>query len=74
MHVTVKLFATLRKDRFDIKEVDVPEGTTVGEMIQRVGIPDTEVTLVFINGHHRLTDAKLTHGDTLALFPPIGGG
>ncbi len=74
MHVTVKLFATLRKDRFDEKDLELPHEVTAGEVIDRIGIPPTEVTLIFINGRHAGPEAKLAQGDTLALFPPIGGG
>jgi len=74
MHVTVKLFATLRKNRFDEKEFELADGVTAGEIIDRVGIPPAEVTLIFINGRHSMPETKLAEGDTLALFPPIGGG
>ncbi len=74
MHVTVKLFATLRKDRFDEKDLDLPAGVTAGEIISMFAIPPAEVTLIFINGRHSTPEAKLADGDTLALFPPIGGG
>ena len=74
MHVTVKLFATLRKDRFDEKDLDLPAGVTAGEIISTFAIPPAEVTLIFINGRHSTPEAKLANGDTLALFPPIGGG
>jgi len=74
MHVTVKLFATLRKDRFDEKDLDLPAGVTAGEIISMFATPPAEVTLIFINGRHSTPEAKLADGDTLALFPPIGGG
>jgi molybdopterin converting factor small subunit len=74
MHVTVKLFATLRKDRFDEKDLELPNEVTAGEIIDMFAIPPTEVTLIFINGRHSKPEAKLADGDTLALFPPIGGG
>jgi molybdopterin converting factor small subunit len=74
MHVTVKLFATLRKDRFDEKDLELPDGVTTGEIIDMFAIPPTEVTLIFINGRHSGLEAKLAEGDILALFPPIGGG
>jgi molybdopterin converting factor small subunit len=74
MHVTVKLFATLRKDRFDEKDLELPDGVTAGEIIDMIAIPPTEVTLIFINGRHSMPEANLVEGDTLALFPPIGGG
>ncbi len=74
MHVTIKFFSTLRKDRFDEKDLELPDGVTAGEIIDRFNIPPTEVTIIFINGRHSGPEAKLAEGDTLALFPPIGGG
>jgi sulfur-carrier protein len=74
MHVTVKLFATLRKGRFDEKDLELSNGVTAGEIIDMIAIPPTEVTLIFINGRHSLPETKLAGGDILALFPPIGGG
>ena len=59
MHVTVKLFATLRKDRFDEKDFELPDGVTAGEIIDRIGIPPTEVTLIFINGRHSMPEQSL---------------
>jgi sulfur-carrier protein len=74
MHVTARLFATLRKDRFDEKVLELADGVTAGEVINMIAIPPTEVTLIFINGRHGAPETKLADGDTLAFFPPIGGG
>lgn len=74
MHINVKLFATLRQGRFDVEEREVAPGATVGDVIREVGIPEKDVKLIFINGRHALPDTELAEGDTLALFPPIGGG
>jgi len=74
MHIHVKLFATFREDRFDEKDFDISAGITVGEIIDMIGIPSAAVALIFINGHHVERDTRLGEGDTLALFPPIGGG
>lgn len=74
MHVIVKLFATLRKERFEVNVLEFPDEVTAGEIIGRIGIPSTEITLIFINGRHSTPEAKLAEGDVLALFPPIGGG
>lgn len=74
MKVTVKLFATLRQRRFDIDTLDLPPGTTVGDVIQKLGIPEKEVTLIFINGRHGELSSELRDGDTLGMFPPVGGG
>lgn len=74
MQVTVKLFATLRQDRFDIDTLDLPPETKVIDVIQKIGIPEKEVTLVFINGRHGDVTSELHDGDTVAMFPPVGGG
>jgi molybdopterin converting factor small subunit len=74
MQVTVKLFATLRQGRFDIDTLDLNPGATVGDVVQEFGIPEKEVTLIFINGRHADFTSVLHGGDTLAMFPPVGGG
>lgn len=74
MQVTVKLFATLRQGRFDIDKFDLPPLTKVIDVIQRIGILQKEVALIFINGRHGDFASELHEGDTLAMFPPVGGG
>jgi sulfur-carrier protein len=74
MNVTVKLFATLQKGRFDIRKLELPERTRTIDVIGMLSIPDTEIALIFINNVHAGLDTILKDGDTLALFPPVGGG
>ena len=74
MHITVKLFATLRQGKFDIDTLDLPPGTTVGDIVKRLNIPEKEVTLIFVNGLHGELQTEVKDGDTVALFPPVGGG
>ena len=74
MHIQVKLFATLKENRFDVKDFDISPGLTIEEIIGMIGIPSTTVMLILVNGRHAERDTKLTEGATLALFPPIGGG
>ena len=74
IRITIKLFAMLREERFDTKTGEFPVGTTVGGVIQQLDIPEKEVTLIFINGRHGQRDTQLMDGDTVALFPPVGGG
>lgn len=74
MRVTVKLFASLRKGRFDIREFDLPEDAKTLDVLKLTGIPESEAALIFINNLHAELDAILNDCDTLALFPPVGGG
>ena len=73
--IEIKLFATLAKflpensDNYTI----VP-GETVLSLIDRLGIPVDEVTLIFINSARAYLESELNNGDRLGLFPPVGGG
>lgn len=84
MKVTFKLFASLQdylpveaKAR-NIVELDLPDGTTVQQVIERFGLPQKSCHLVLIDGHfvppaERAT-RSLGNGETLAIWPPIAGG
>lgn len=74
MKVTVKLFASFRTGRFDIETVDYPPGTTVANVADSLKLPRNELGIMMINNRHVKLDHQLTDGDTLALFPLLGGG
>lgn len=74
MIVTVKLFATLREGRFQIKELDLQDRATVSDIAGQIGIAEKELALMLVNGRHVELDHVLSDGDTLSLFPPVGGG
>lgn len=74
MQITVKLFATFRDGRFKIKEYDLPEGTTILEVITPLNITPEEIAILYRNGKDAKPETVLVDGDTLALFPPVGGG
>jgi sulfur-carrier protein len=74
MLLTIKLFATLRKNRFDTATMEFPPGTTVNDIIGKLAVPQDEITLIFINGRHSDLTANPEEGDTIALFPAVGGG
>lgn len=74
MHITVKLFATLRRGRFDREIMDFPGSPKVIDIVRRLAIPEKQAAIIFINSRHGGFDSELHEGDTLALFPPIGGG
>jgi molybdopterin converting factor small subunit len=74
MNVTVKLFATFRVGRFKVEQRDCPSGTRCREVIAEVGLSEQEIGIVLVNGRHAALDARLEEGDTLSLFPLVGGG
>lgn len=75
LHITLKLFATLRPyapeqaDRYAIAS-----GTTVGDVVRELNIPAKDAKLIFINNIRKEPDTLLQDGDRLGIFPPVGGG
>ena len=47
---------------------------TAGDLIRALGIPAGEVTIVFVNGVHSAESTVLRDGDSVGLFPQVGGG
>ena len=74
IRILVKLFATLRRERFDAARREYDSGISVAGVIRSEGLPEKEVTLMLVNGRHVEPKHVLADGDTLALFPPMGGG
>ena len=74
MRVTIKLFATFRDGRFKVEERDLPEGSCVLDVIQSMNIKPEEIAICLLNGKDANEHNVLNDGDTIALFPPVGGG
>ncbi len=76
IEVTVKLFAQYRQDKFKIEKRQYPKGTIVSDVISETGInvADYPIGVMMVNGRHVQKDFVLSNGDTLALFPKVGGG
>lgn len=74
MTITVKLFASLRKNRFAIEGRKYESGQSVRDVLAGLDIPEEEAAIIFINGRHADLPSILKEGDTLAIFPPLGGG
>ncbi len=74
MRLTVKCFATLCNFEPTDQDTHYPDGATVRDIINLLGIPVEDVRIIFINGRGSELDAALADGDRLGLFPPVGGG
>jgi molybdopterin converting factor small subunit len=79
MRVRVKLFASLCRYfsgaapgiPFDI---EVPDGSTLTDLVDRLRLPREEVKVFFVNGRARSLDWLLEAGDDVGIFPLIAGG
>jgi molybdopterin converting factor small subunit len=77
--VEVSLFATLGaylppSAVGDSVILDVPEGATVGQVLELLGIPEDLDCLRVVNGHDAPLEQPLQSGDVLSMFPPLAGG
>jgi molybdopterin converting factor small subunit len=72
--VTVKLFAQFRNDRFKIEQRDYAEPISTRQILAELGIPTDELGVLMINNRHAELDQLLTEGDSVGIFPLVGGG
>ncbi len=84
MRIRVRLFASLR-DRFPSDdrgrgEVELNEGASLADLIERLEIPDPLAQMVLIDGLQQPKSREerarrtLEDGQTVSIFPPIAGG
>ena len=88
MKISVKLFAFFSKTvseavqdrhpegiRAGIPfEVELPEGSTLANLVDDLALPREQVKVTFVNGRIRDLDHPLQPGDEVGIFPPVGGG
>jgi sulfur carrier protein len=72
--VTVKLFASFRDGRFKVEERDLLEESRVLDVLEPLNIRPEEIAICLVNGRNVNEKYVLKDGDTIALFPPVGGG
>jgi len=79
MKVEVKLFANFREylppgsDKYGIL-LELEEGTTIGQVLEGLKIPESVPMITLVNGIHRRAEDPLEPGDVLSVFPPVAGG
>jgi len=79
MPLQIFLNATLRQyipgyDPYRGISLEVDPGMSCARVIERLGLPPQEVTLIMVDGRRREADFILQGNERLGLFPPIGGG
>ena len=79
MKIRVILFGTLRKSFSDHDsllgmEVEIPEGSTVGDLIAHIDLPAKKFGLVSVDGHLAKAGNRLQENAVVRVFQPIFGG
>ena len=76
MIIHVKTVGTLKSLEEGINPVslDVPEGSSVSQVIERLGLQDWEVGFIRVNGTRATKESILKDRDQLTLIAPLAGG
>ncbi|MGH1360090.1 MAG: sulfur carrier protein ThiS [Burkholderiaceae bacterium] len=88
MRITFKLYAMLsdylpqefgsHKRDGNVIQLDLDEGTTVTQIVEKFQLPDKWVHLVLIDGAYVQPEDRasraLQEGEALAIWPPVAGG
>jgi len=78
IQVELRLFGDLRKYHdtpLDVgHDMRVEEGTSILDVVHKLGVPVDETKIILVNGRHKELDYILSDGDRLAIFPAVAGG
>jgi hypothetical protein len=51
---------------------EIPDASTVSDLINYLAVPETEVSIIFVNGFHRPGEFQLKNDDVVSLYPVVG--
>ncbi len=74
MEIIVRLYLTFRTGRFSAETRECPAGVTVAAVARGLAIRDADIGMVLVNNRQAELEQELSPGDTLSLFPVVGGG
>lgn len=74
MDITVRLYLTFRTGRFRVETRECTAGVTAAAIARSLSIRDADIGMVLVNNRQAELEQELLPGDTLALFPVVGGG
>ena len=74
--VYVNLYAGLRQfvGGKTSMDVTIESGQTIEQVLAQIGVPGEKTRIIFVNGRHGSLCDALKGGETLGVFPAIGGG
>ena len=74
MVVQVRLFASFREGRFKEQELELPEESSLGDLLAKLEIAQKDAKITIVNGVAVSAERKLSDRDVIAIFPPVAGG
>lgn len=74
-HINIQLFASLSNfTPVSAEKYPIAPGTTVGMLLDQLGVAENEAKLIFIDGKKGDLTSTLHGGERVGIFPPVGGG
>jgi len=74
LQIKVRLFATLREGRGKEIVLELGDSPIVQDVIDTLKIKSEDISILLKNGRDTSRNQALSEGDTLSIFPPVGGG
>jgi len=74
MTVKVKLYGDYLKYGPEETYIDLPENSTVEDVLNRFNIKERKYIIVLVNLKRAWFEDKLNDGDIVSIFSPVGGG
>lgn len=75
MKLKIKLMGMLKDHTPEGGELEVPDGSTIGDVLKLLKIESETIQAFSINGSiDRDRERTLNDGDELTVLPPVGGG
>jgi sulfur carrier protein ThiS len=80
MRITVNIYANLRyylpefENAVKDKEWHLPEGSTVGQVLKRLGLPREIRVMILVNNNSVHEKTVLEEGDIIHILPQMVGG
>ena len=77
MKIRIAAFGAMRQyvaDRSGRSELDVPEGSSVGDVVDALGAPRRLIFAVLVDGLQSDLAAPVHPGAEITLMPPFAGG
>ncbi|MCP4746170.1 MAG: MoaD/ThiS family protein [Desulfobacteraceae bacterium] len=73
--IEIKLFASLAKHMpMNADHYPIREGITIKELLEQIQIKPGDAKLIFVNSVKANPETQLSGGETIGIFPPVGGG
>lgn len=74
MILEVRLFAAFRDGRFRKKKLELPDESSVADLLGHLKISRDEPGILLVNGTVADAEKQLSAGDVVSVFPLVAGG